>query len=120
MLAEVKRRKAAILLAIHRRDFPTVRVLVDDLVEYQRGGEAEHIAKSLCDLAMEAKTLGIFSLQLELTERSSVIKELTASKRVQIVSGVYSLTSGGVDWLKMPKTKWSVSELVITFPQLLR
>jgi len=41
----------------------------------------------------------------ELTERSSAIKELAGSNRVQIVSGVYSLTSGEVDWLKMPKAK---------------
>jgi carbonic anhydrase len=36
----------------------------------------------------------------ELRQKSSIIKELAASKRLQIVPGVYSLTSGKVEWLE--------------------
>jgi carbonic anhydrase len=36
----------------------------------------------------------------ELTQKSSMIKELATSKRLQIVLGVYSLTSGKVEWLE--------------------
>jgi len=71
VLGEVNRRKAIITGAIHHRDFGIVRELVEDLVGFQRTtGENKHLAKSLCDLAMDAKELGAFSLQLELTERS--------------------------------------------------
>src|SRR5205807_2102507 len=71
VLREVNRRKEIIVGAIQGRDFGIVRNLVNDLVDYQLdNGETEHAAKSLCDLAMEAKELGMLSLQLELTERS--------------------------------------------------
>lgn len=71
VLNEVNRRKAIISGAIQRRDFEIVRELTNDLVDYQlHSGEAKHLAMSLCDLAMEAKELEMFSLQLELTERS--------------------------------------------------
>ena len=36
----------------------------------------------------------------ELKQKSSVIKELAATKRIQIVTGIYSLTSGKVEWLE--------------------
>ena len=71
VLREVNKRKGGISAAIRRHDMSLVKQLVDDLVDYQReNGEIEHAAKSLCDLAMEAKELGMFSLQLDLTERS--------------------------------------------------
>jgi tetratricopeptide (TPR) repeat protein len=70
MLREVNRRKSIIVEALLRSDLSLIAELVDDLVDYQRSGEAVHVAKSLCDLAMEAKSLGMFALQLELTERS--------------------------------------------------
>ena len=71
VLKEVNKRKEIISAAMRLNDLGRVRRLVDDLVDYQReNGEIEHAAKSLCDLAMEAKELEVFSLQLELTERS--------------------------------------------------
>ena len=71
VLREVNEKKEIILGAMKRRDLGLLRHLVDDLVGYQlSSGENQHLAKSLCDLAMEAKELGMFSLQLELTERS--------------------------------------------------
>jgi tetratricopeptide (TPR) repeat protein len=70
MLREVTRRKAIIVDALHRRDLTFVSELVDELVDYQRIAEPVHVAKSLCDLAMEAKELGLYPLQLTLTERS--------------------------------------------------
>ncbi|MFZ0748664.1 MAG: hypothetical protein WAM70_04830, partial [Pyrinomonadaceae bacterium] len=71
VLNEVNRRKAIISGAIQRRDFEIVRELTNDLVDYQlHSGEVRHLAMSLCDLAMEAKELGMSPLQLELTQRS--------------------------------------------------
>jgi len=70
MFNEVNRRKEIIIAALHRRDLALVDQLTDDLVSYQRSAEPVHIAKSLCDLAMEAKSLGMFPVQLKLTSRS--------------------------------------------------
>ncbi|HEY0324191.1 MAG TPA: tetratricopeptide repeat protein [Pyrinomonadaceae bacterium] len=71
ILGEVNKKKAIITEVIQRRDMERVRELVDELVNYQlSSSESEHAAKSLCDLAMLAKELGMFPLQLELTERS--------------------------------------------------
>src|SRR5207248_2574695 len=67
---QVNEKKAIISAAIKRRDLEFVRERVEDLVDFQRKSESEYLAKSLCDLAMEAKDLGMFDLQLELTERS--------------------------------------------------
>jgi tetratricopeptide (TPR) repeat protein len=71
VLREVNKKKAVITVAMRRRDFGRVRELVDDLVSYHlSNSESKHTAKSLCDLAMEAKEMGMYPLQLELTERS--------------------------------------------------
>jgi tetratricopeptide (TPR) repeat protein len=71
VLREVNRKKSKIAAAIRRRDCNVLPALIDDLVKFQReNGETEHLAKSLCDLAMEAKELELFPLQLQLTERS--------------------------------------------------
>src|SRR5205823_4372604 len=70
ILHQVNEKKAIISAAIKRRDLEFVRERVEDLVDFQRKGESEYLAKSLCDLAMEAKELGMFDLQVELTERS--------------------------------------------------
>ena len=70
LLRQVNEKKKIIAAAIKRRDLDFVRERVDDLVNFQRKSESEYLAKSLCDLAMEAKELGMFDLQLELTERS--------------------------------------------------
>jgi tetratricopeptide (TPR) repeat protein len=71
VLREAVKKKAVIVAAMHRRDLARVEELVDELVAYhQLYSESQHTAKSLCDLAMEAKALGMHSLQLRLTERS--------------------------------------------------
>ena len=71
VLREVNKKKATIMEAMRRRDFKRVRELTDDLVSYhQSNSEPKHTAKSLCDLAIGAKELGMNSLRLELTERS--------------------------------------------------
>ena len=71
ILREAVRRKSVIVDAMHRRDLARVEALIDDLVVFQQSNsESQHTAKSLCDLAMEAKMLGMSSLQLALTERS--------------------------------------------------
>jgi carbonic anhydrase len=38
-----------------------------------------------------------------LTQQSTILKDFAASKRVQIAAGVYSLKSGAVEWLELPK-----------------
>lgn len=71
VLRETFKKKSEITVAMHRRDLALVEYLVDDLMSYQqRYSEPHHVAKSLCDLAMEAKTLGMYSLQFVLTQRS--------------------------------------------------
>ncbi|HMH42643.1 MAG TPA: hypothetical protein VK557_04110, partial [Pyrinomonadaceae bacterium] len=70
LLRQVIDKKSIISAAIKRRDLEFARERVDDLVDFQRKSESEYLAKSLCDLAMEAKELGMYDLQLELTERS--------------------------------------------------
>jgi tetratricopeptide (TPR) repeat protein len=71
VLREAVKRKSAIVTAMHSRDLARVEYLVDELVAYhQCNSESQHTAKSLCDLAMEAKVLGMYSLQLALTERA--------------------------------------------------
>ena len=56
---------------MQRRDLGRLSDLIDELIEYQlNNGGSEFIVMSLCDLAAEAKALGNYSLQLELTERS--------------------------------------------------
>ncbi|OLE54291.1 MAG: hypothetical protein AUG51_09050 [Acidobacteria bacterium 13_1_20CM_3_53_8] len=71
VLREVNKRKSIILEAMRRQDFVRIHELVNDLISYQlSSGETVHAAKSLCDLATEAKALGMHPLQLEMTERS--------------------------------------------------
>jgi carbonic anhydrase len=41
----------------------------------------------------------------ELTHQSNTIHELKAAKRVEIVTGIYSLASGKVEWIEKPNTK---------------
>ncbi|MFN2452945.1 MAG: hypothetical protein ABR577_01860 [Pyrinomonadaceae bacterium] len=75
VLQKVKSQKALITDTMQRLDLARVGKLVDELVNYQlENGEAIHAAKSLCDLAFEAKTLGLYSLQLELAKRSTDVK----------------------------------------------
>src|SRR2546423_1490758 len=71
VLREVNKRKSIILEAMRRQDFVRIHELVNDLISYQLSSrETVHAAKSLCDLATEAKALGMHPLQLEMTERS--------------------------------------------------
>lgn len=53
-------------------------------------------------LAAAVKYNAVRQAQL-LSERSPIIKELVQMGRVQIVPAVYSLSTGKVDWLEMPK-----------------
>jgi len=41
----------------------------------------------------------------ELTHKSTVLKDFVASGRVQVMAGVYSLTTSDVSWLELPKPK---------------
>jgi tetratricopeptide (TPR) repeat protein len=70
VLENVERQKELIVNAMQRRDLVRAREVIDELIEYHMEyGGAEFAVKSLCDLAMAAKALGNYHLQLELTER---------------------------------------------------
>jgi len=71
--------------------------------------ERIHIGKDLpkekeaaLDAAIKANVLHHAK---ELTKQSKVLEEFVAGQRVRIVVGVYSLRTGEVDWLEMPKAK---------------
>ena len=53
-------------------------------------------------LALGVKNNAVRQAQL-LAEKSTVIKEFAQSNRVQIVPAVYSLSTGKVEWLELPK-----------------
>jgi tetratricopeptide (TPR) repeat protein len=74
-LNKVDAQKKSIVNAMQAGDLGRVREYVSSLVEYNLayGGE-EYAAKSLCDLAMKAKDLGLTELQLELTQKSVEVK----------------------------------------------
>ncbi len=62
--------KEAITKAMRRQDHVRVRNLIDELIAHHMAWDGPRFAvKSLCDLAMEAKLLGTYSLQMELTKR---------------------------------------------------
>ena len=70
-LRNIEEQKTQIIRLMRSRRWERVRQAVDGLVDYQqRHGGGNYAAKSLCDLAVEAKSLGNHSLQLELTERA--------------------------------------------------
>jgi len=70
----VTRQKEAIVAHLRKGDLSNVRRFVRDLVHFQLGhGGPEYAAKSLCDLANEAKEIRAFSLQLELATKASEI-----------------------------------------------
>jgi tetratricopeptide (TPR) repeat protein len=75
VLQNVESQKAMIVNAMRHDELGRVRKFVGELVKYQlKNGEPVFAAKSLCDLAAEAKGLGMFALQVELTEQSTRVK----------------------------------------------
>jgi tetratricopeptide (TPR) repeat protein len=68
---KVERRKESILEHMQRRDFVRLRSLVEELIDFQMAnGGPDFVVKSLCDLAINAKAIGNYTIQLELAERS--------------------------------------------------
>lgn len=71
VLEKVLSQKGLIISAMKRHDYVRAHEVIEELIDFQRkNGKPEHLAKSLCDLAMEAKKLGNNALQLELTSLS--------------------------------------------------
>ena len=71
VLRKVESQKELIVVAMRERDLPRAHEIIEELIDYQLNtGRPEHLAKTLCDLAMEAKALGNLALQLELTNRA--------------------------------------------------
>ena len=66
------RRKAFIVQTLRQHRIGSARQYIDDLIRYQEttSDSNEHISKSLCDLAIEARNLGLHDLQLQLVERA--------------------------------------------------
>jgi tetratricopeptide (TPR) repeat protein len=69
---EIQRRKDAIVGFMRAARLDLVQRHVNQLVDYQLPFDrrGEYTSKSLCDLAMEAKSLELFELQLELAHRA--------------------------------------------------
>jgi tetratricopeptide (TPR) repeat protein len=71
VFANVKTQKTAIVNAMEGGDIGRVHDYVSDLVEYNLShGGAGYASKSLCDLAMKAKSLGLTALQVQLNQKS--------------------------------------------------
>jgi tetratricopeptide (TPR) repeat protein len=71
VLGKVESQKELVVTAMMERDITRALEVLEELVEFHREtGRPEHLAKTLCDLAMEAKGLGNVVLQLELTTRA--------------------------------------------------
>src|SRR5262249_44965969 len=66
------------------------------------GGTPPKESKVTLDMAVRNNAL---YQTKQLTEKSTVIKEMLQTKRVQIVAGTYSLTTGKVDWIEVPDAK---------------
>jgi tetratricopeptide (TPR) repeat protein len=70
-LARVARRKAFIVRTLRQHRIGSARQYIDDLIRYQESAsDSEHICMSLCDLATEARDVGLHDLQLELVDRA--------------------------------------------------
>jgi tetratricopeptide (TPR) repeat protein len=123
VLRNVESQKDLIIESMKSRDLVRVRTFVKELVKYQlKNGEPVFAAKSLCDLACEAKALGMFSLQLELAEESTRVRPddawswgqyadallrtgraseaLSAYEQATAFGGDYVIRSGRADTLK--------------------
>jgi tetratricopeptide (TPR) repeat protein len=71
VLRNVEEQKNRIIGLMRSRQWERLPLLIDGLLDYQRRhGGGVYAAKSLCDLATEAKALGRYSVQLDLTERA--------------------------------------------------
>ena len=69
--SKIESQKTAIVALMRKSNLALTRKRIEELIAYQKTrGETVFICKSLCDLAQQAKDLGLHSLQLELTQRS--------------------------------------------------
>jgi tetratricopeptide (TPR) repeat protein len=72
VFTRIEKQKAAIVEAMRARNWRRVEDYIAALVRDHLVSDAseDFVVKSLCDLAMEAKSLGLHHLQLQLTEQS--------------------------------------------------
>jgi len=76
VLENVQCQKEAIVTAMNTYNIRRIYKYTKELVEYQiRHGGAKFACKSLCDLAMEAKELHIYEVQLEFTKMSTELND---------------------------------------------
>ena len=74
VLEKVERQKQVIVEELRNYNLVRAHKFIDELISYQlENGEPKFAAMSLCDLAMEAKNLGFYPIQLALTEQSIAI-----------------------------------------------
>jgi tetratricopeptide (TPR) repeat protein len=75
-LAKLQGQLDLIVEAMRERNLDYARKITDEVIDYQlRTTRPINAAKTLCKLASEARDLGIYSLQLELTERAVQIAD---------------------------------------------
>lgn len=71
VLLNIEKQKNGIIDSIKKGRLDLARRYVEQLITMQRmNSEPEHIAKSLCDLAQEAKEVSNYPFQLELVQRA--------------------------------------------------
>jgi tetratricopeptide (TPR) repeat protein len=89
ILQSVDARKAFILKAMRHGRWTRVGQALDDLEEFQRTyGGTEHLVKSLCALASDAKALGHPELQLDLARRAVRVHPTDAWARNQLADAL--------------------------------
>ncbi|HEY3568400.1 MAG TPA: tetratricopeptide repeat protein, partial [Thermoanaerobaculia bacterium] len=76
LLEKINRQKDSIVSAMIQRRFDKMDEYLEDLIDFQlKSGGPIYACKSLCDLAMNAKRLGHYKLQLDLTVRAVKLKD---------------------------------------------
>ena len=76
VLENVQHQKEAIVTAMNAYNVRKVHKYTEDLIGYQmKHGGAKYACKSLCDLAMEAKELHLYDIQLEFTKMSTELNQ---------------------------------------------
>jgi len=82
---KVQLQKASIVGAMKARDLRRARSYVSALIDLQTSGGLDpiHACMSLCDLALDAKSVGMLDLQLELSQTATKLKEDDAWSWVQ-------------------------------------
>jgi len=92
IITNIEQQKKGIIKNIERGNLKLARRYVEDLVNVQREvSEPEYIAKSLCDLAQDAKRVYNYSFQLELSQRAVSIAPYDGWAHGQLADAYFCL-----------------------------